>query len=162
MTRISPRPPATLLAALLLGSVPAPALAVLGGVRESVVADQTHMRASGQAVPRASHTRTDLTLPNGGQVHEFTNAGGQVFAVTWRGPGKPDLRSLLGPHFADLQSASLAPYPHGAHRPRLSRRPAAVNRTDLKIQTGGHMGWFWGVAYLPALAPAGFALGDLQ
>ena len=30
-------------------------------------------------------------------VHEFTNSSGQVFAITWHGPGKPDLRLSARP-----------------------------------------------------------------
>ena len=32
---------------------------------------------------------------------------------------------------------------------------------DLVIQTGGHMGWFNGIAYIPSLTPPGFTPADL-
>ena len=131
----------------------------LGAAAQSVSSDSGHLRASLHKVTLATHIRHELTLPNGGSVHEFANSQGQIFAVTWRGPGKPDLRQLLGPHFADLQAASAQQAAHGA---RFRRIPVAISRDDLKIQTGGHMGYFWGVAYLPALLPPGFNLNDLQ
>ena len=131
----------------------------LGSSAQSVASDSAHLRASLRKVTLATHIRHELTLPNGGAVHEFANSQGQIFAVTWRGPGKPDLRQLLGPHFADLQAASTQLAAHGA---RFRRIPVAISRDDLKIQTGGHMGYFWGVAYLPALLPPGFNLNDLQ
>ena len=132
------------------------AVAELGGSVGTVAAEQSRMRANLHRVEVGNYTRHELTLPNGGSVHEFASAGGQIFAVVWHGPGKPDLRSLLGPHFATFQAA--APVRGG----RALRRPMAVNRPDLQIRTGGHMGYFWGVAYLPALLPAGFNVSDLQ
>ncbi len=104
-----------------------------------------------------SFIRHALTRPNGGSVHEMTNANGEVFAVTWSGPGKPDLRALLGSRFAVLQAASGAT----GRTMHSLRRPPQVSQSDLQIQTEGHMGWFRGLAYIPSLAPAGFAVGDL-
>jgi hypothetical protein len=135
------------------------ALAELGGSSAAVQSDQTHMRAQLRAVRLSNHTRHELSLPNGGSIHEFTNDQGQVFAITWSGPGKPDLRSLLGRYFATFQSASSS---DGRRRSHFMRRPVAVNRSDLQINAGGHMGYFWGVAYLPSLAPAGFSISELE
>lgn len=146
----------TLLAAVALLS-PRGARAELGGPLSSVRIDGGRLGARLSSTAMGGFTRHDLTRANGGSAHELTNADGRVFAVTWSGPGKPDLRSLLGPHFADLQATSGAP----GRRLRSLRRPAQVSRPDLQIQTGGHMGWFHGVAYLPALAPAGFSVDDL-
>lgn len=139
--------------------VPTAAMAELGGPSTAVQGDQSHMRAQLRTVQLGNHTRHELTLPNGGTVHEFTNGLGQIFAITWYGPGKPDLRSLLGPYFGAFQAASS---PDGGRHSHFRRRPVAVNRSDIQIQAGGHMGYFWGVAYLPALAPAGFSISDLQ
>ena len=105
-----------------------------------------------------SYARHDMVLPNEGEVHEFVNGEGMVFAVTWQGPGKPDLRKLLGPHFSALKADS-----SGAGRAMHSlRRPAQVSQPDLQVQTGGHMGWFHGVAFVPSLAPAGFSRAELS
>ena len=83
-----------------------------------------------------------MTLANGGLVREFTRADGTVFAVTWRGPGRPDLRQLLGDHFQTLQADNVRNGPR-------TRRPLSVNRSDFIVRTGGHSGAFWGVAFLP-------------
>lgn len=136
----------------------AAARAELGGSASSVPTDGARMNARTASVAMGNYTRHDLTRANDGMVREFTNASGQVFAVTWSGPGKPDLRALLGPYFTTFQANS------GATGRVLHslRRPPQVNEPDLQIQTGGHMGWFHGVAFIPSLAPADFAPGDLS
>ena len=133
------------------------AQAELGGPLSSVRADGVRMSAKMASLNSGPFMRHALTRPNGGTVHELTNANGEVFAVTWSGPGKPDLRALLGRYFATFQG-------DGAGTGRAMhalRRPAQVNRSDLQIQTAGHMGWFRGIAFVPSLAPAGFAAADL-
>lgn len=151
----SSRFPLAFVAAILC--VPASGHAELGGTVSGVQADSTRMGARSATVAMGRFTRHDLTRSNGATVHEFTNAGGQVFAVTWSGPGKPDLRALLGRYFATFQAAG-----HATGRTMHSlRRPAQISQADLQIQTGGHMGWFRGVALIPSLAPAGFSPNDL-
>lgn len=134
------------------------ALAELGGSLRSVTVDQGRMSARLNSVEMGRYKRHELTRPNGGMVREFTNADGAVFAVTWSGPGKPDLSSLLGRYFATLQAKSTAT----ARTMHTLRRPPQVAQANLQIQTGGHMGWFHGVAFIPSLAPAGFSTSDLS
>ena len=148
-------------AAALLGLgcavLPAAARAELGGSLASVAVDRGRMGARSTAAAMGRYTRHELTRPNGGMVREFTNAAGAVFAVTWSGPGKPDLRSLLGRYFAVFQASGTA----NARAMHALRRPPQVAQPDLQIQAGGHMGWFHGVAFVPSLAPAGFSPADL-
>ena len=122
----------------------------------SVQADSAALKAPMRTQATSDHAIHELTRSNGGTVKEFTNARGQVYAVTWAGPGKPDLRTLLGGYFSAFQSANVAR--NGLAR----RRPPHVDRSDLIIQTGGHMGYFWGVAYVPPLVPPGFSPSDLK
>ncbi|MDP9056251.1 MAG: DUF2844 domain-containing protein [Pseudomonadota bacterium] len=136
-----------------------PALAGLGESSETVQSDKLRLRATMKHVDLATHVRHELTLPNGASVHEFTNPQGQVFAIRWSGPGKPDLRSLLGSHFGALQAASEG---QSGRFGRMARRAPLVDQPDLKITSGGHMGYFWGLAWLPALLPPGVQPGDLQ
>ncbi|WCM27471.1 DUF2844 domain-containing protein [Sphingomonas sp. QA11] len=131
--------------------------AELGGTVSGVKSDSARMAAQMASVTIGNYSRHDLTRANGGAVHEFTNANGQVFAITWSGPGKPDLRALLGRYFTTFQAAGGAT----GRAMHSLRRPQQVNQADLQIQTGGHMGWFSGVAFIPSLAPAGFSPGDL-
>lgn len=137
--------------------LPVAVQAELGGALSSVAADRGRMGARLTAVAMGRYTRHELTRPNGGSVREFTNPAGAVFAVSWSGPGKPDLRTLLGRYFTTFQANSIAT----ARMMHSLRHPPQVARPDLQIVTGGHMGWFHGVAYIPSLAPAGFSPADL-
>ena len=130
--------------------------AFLGGSYATVTADRAHMAARLQTSAAATHTLHQLTLANGGMVKEFSRSDGTVFAVTWRGPGRPDLRQLLGDHFSTLQADNA----RRSGRPR--RLPLVVNRSNFVVLTGGHPGAFWGVAYLPQAAPAGFSPSELK
>lgn len=109
-----------------------------------------------------------LTMPNGSVIREYMNDGGTVFAVTWRGPSRPDLRQLLGAAFDTFQEQVTAPASDdtaassGAvvHHGRL-RRPLVVERSDLVVHSAGHPGAFFGFAYLPQQLPAGFTADAL-
>lgn len=133
------------------------AQAELGGRVASIATDSGRMHAKLASVARGSYARHELTRTNDGLAREFTNADGLVFAVTWSGPGKPDLRTLLGQYFTTFQANSEL-IARAAHS---FRRPPQVNQPDLQIQTGGHMGWFNGVAFVPSLAPPGFDTTEL-
>jgi hypothetical protein len=144
---------------------PASAHAELGGSMAGVKADGARIGKRMVSVAMGSYSRHDITRANDGVVREFTNAKGQVFAITWSGPGKPDLRTLLGRHFTALQGSGQAS--GQASNGRIGRtmhslrRPLQVNQPDLQIQTSGHMGWFRGVAFIPSLAPSGYSTSDL-
>jgi hypothetical protein len=112
--------------------------------------------AASRASRAASTYAVDvMTLANGGTVKEFSRPDGTVFAVAWMGPGRPDLRQLLGPHFSTVQTDNLRRGPR-------TRRPLTVNRTDFVVRSGGHSGAFWGVAILPGVTPAGFSAADVR
>ena len=134
---------------------PCASWAGLGRPFESVKADRTRMSARMASAAMATHTVSALTLPNGGVVKEFTNKAGVVFAVSWRGPGRPDLQQLLGDGFDTLQADAVG---RGGRR---LRAPLKVERSELVVHTGGHPGAFWGVAYLPQQTPSGFSAADI-
>ncbi len=129
--------------------------ASLGGRADSIATDRVHMSARMASTTKPTHTVTALTLANGAVVREFANKAGVVFAVSWRGPGRPDLQQLLGDGFQAVQADNV-----GAGGRRM-RAPLAVNRSDLVVHTGGHPGAFWGLAYLPQETPSGFSAADL-
>ena len=133
-----------------------PAHATLGGAYASVEADRAHMAASLRSTPSATCVVHALTSANGGVTREFTRGDGTVFAVAWRGAGRPDLRQLLGSRFEAMQSDVVV------HDRRRLRAPVAVDRSDLVVRSAGHLGLFWGFAYVPQLTPPGFSLGALK
>ncbi len=142
---------ARLMIACMAILVPHAAQASLGAGTASIGADQARMRVQAHGIaPAGTGSLHTLTLTNGGEVREYTNAAGVVYAVRWSGPGKPALDSLLGVHFATFQSDN----PINARRGQ--RRPPVVNRSNLMVVTGGKPGAFWGFAWLPQSVPAGF------
>ena len=87
-------------------------------------------------------------LDSGATVRQFVDAQGVVFAVSWSGPFLPDLRNLLGEHFAALRQTESAGRGHSSSM--------SISRPDLVLVSSGHMGAFQGRAWLPAQLPAGF------
>ena len=141
---------------LAMAALAPSAHAGLGGTFASVQADRAQFRASMASAQTSAWSIHTLTLANHGVVREFARSDGTVFAVAWHGPGRPDLRQLLGERFETFQSDN-AP-PNG----RRTRRPMGVSRDDFVAHSAGHSGAFWGFAYLPQIAPAGFSTNDLR
>jgi hypothetical protein len=79
-----------------------------------------------------------------------------VFAVSWRGQGRPDLRQLLGEHFATFQADT------ARSTQARSKAPPRLERPDLVVHLSGHPGAFWGHAFIPAALPAGFSAAQFQ
>jgi len=133
----------------------APAFAALGGRSDTVQGDRAHMAATLRSSARAGGTLHEMTLANTAVVREFARPDGVIWAVAWRGPSRPDLRQLLGAHFAAYQAQTARVVGHRM------RRPVSVRQSDLVVSAGGRPGGFRGYAYVPALAPAGANLNDL-
>jgi len=111
--------------------------------------------SSVEAASPANFTIQATTLEGGTTVREYINASGIVFAVSWSGPFKPDLKKLLDGYFDAMVAES-------AKSPRAGHSQLRVNRPDLIIISGGHMRAFEGKAYLPAAFPAGFSAADIH
>jgi hypothetical protein len=125
--------------------------------------DQAPLRASATPVPSTpaatsagvAYTVMHRTLPNGVQVDEYVDAASKVFALSWSGPFKPDLKELLGTHFDGFRKGAEA-HRHG-NRSRL-----AVDTGDVVVVSEGHMGAFQGRAWVPASLPAGFDTQEMK
>jgi hypothetical protein len=156
---------------LFLFAAPSAARATLGEPAASVAADAAQMNATAGANPAhptpelsaqnapasANFTVEQITTPDGTVVSEYVDQGGTVFAVTWRGPMPPDVPTLLGAYFKQYSDAADtgAPSPFGLHA-------SSVHASDVTVETGGHMGFMWGRAYLPARMPAGVGLSEIK
>ncbi len=132
------------------------AWASLGGRPDSVAVDRAHLSAKLRSEAVTGRVVHVLTLANGAERREFARSDGMIYAITWQGRARPDLRQLMGPWFAAYNAQLAEP---GAHR---ERRRVDVRRADLVVHGAGHMGAFWGYAYLPQLAPADFSVTDLK
>ena|ERR1700688_270442 len=136
-----------------------PAHAALGEAEATVGDDAHQLRASYALQSRAAWTRSPFTVyelatPEGIRIREFVAATGTVFALTWQGPFRPDMRTLLGGHFQAYASA-----PRSADSTRTRLR---IELPGLVVRATGHMHAFRGLAYLPDAMPAGVSAGDLQ
>lgn len=142
-------------AAVLLGAA-GPVHAMLGERRASIDADRAHLRARLKSTAAGNYTVHELTLDGGALTREYTNGSGVVFAVSWQGPARPDLKQLFGSYFDRFQADTR---PKGHVR---MRRALAVHDVDFVVNTGGRPGAVWGYAVLPGAVPQGFDLGALQ
>lgn len=134
-----------------------PCAASLGGAPSQFAgASAGRVHAMSAAGPAAGAFSVNVTtLPNGTVVREYTARSGVVFAVSWNGPFMPDLRTLLGPHFATLAQES-------ARRPKAGHSQLRVAGQDVTIESSGHMRAYTGRAWIASLLPAGFSSGEIQ
>ncbi len=139
-----------------LASIATTAHAALGGAHASIDQDRVHFAATMATVTTGTVHVAMLRPTNGGTIHEYSTADGTVFAVTWRGPGRPDLRQLLGDRF-DTVSADMA-----ARTGRRTVRLVRIRHAELVVRSQGRPGAFSGFAYDPRLIPSGFTLDDPQ
>jgi len=163
MTRHFPKPPRNstpgrvfALATWLLATALTPGicLAALGQDASTVEADRVHMQAQRSITQSGAFSVHELQLPGATRVREYLDSSHRVFAVAWSGPSIPDLQQLLGAYFVRYQAAV---------RPLArSRRPLAMQQTDLVIHTGGHPRAFFGVAYLPLQLPLGVSAEQIR
>ncbi len=149
---------------LILGSTPADA--GLGRPLSAAVQDGTPIaavpgtrlaaKAASASAPAAalSVQAQSIQTPQGASVTEYAAAPGPVFAITWRGPFKPDLQQLLGQYFA--------PFVQGRPRAGLGLTASVVHGNDIVVHSFGRMRNFYGVAWVPSLVPAGFDIAGLQ
>lgn len=105
--------------------------------------------ASGVANADTVYTVSQSKLDSGTVVREYSDAGGKVFAVSWRGPTLPDLRTLLGEKFTAMTNAAGA-------RAKAGHSQLALERPDVVVVSNGHMRAFAGQAWIPTALPAGF------
>jgi len=147
---------AAFLSALLMALLgPGVACATLGGPETTVQGDAIKLSASiKSSEDHAGYRVHEIQLPTGTVLREFVAPGGNVFAVAWHGPSKPNLRQALGQYFD-----ALAPAP----RTKITdRKHLRIQQGDLIVEGSGHMRALSGRAYLASAVPSGVDLGDLH
>lgn len=119
----------------------------LGQDVSSVRSDAARMKTTVSFLPANSYSTHEMQLSTGTTVREFVSPAGQVFGVSWQGPSVPDLRQLLGEYFERyLQAAETSPPQHHV---------VHLEAGDLVFESGGHMGFIVGRAYLRSKLPDG-------
>ena len=145
------------LAAAFLVAVFSPrmASATLGEAETTIQNDVDRAHASiKSSLDRTGYRVHEITLPSGTTMREFVAPSGMVFAVTWQGAIRPDLRQALGQYFEPFVSAPRAKF--------ADRRHLQVQQGDLVVQMSGHMRALFGRAYLLSAIPSGVNVGDLH
>jgi hypothetical protein len=145
--------PCALLGTLAAVCVSAPALAALGGDATSVEADRVSMKAALRVTPGVDYVVHEIQTPAGALIHEYVSSQGKVFAVTWHGPGLPDLAQLLGSYAAQLAQAQ--PRSHYNHHHLRIETPEVVMQSDAYLRTRS------GRAWVPALFPQSLSPKDI-
>ena len=141
-----------LLSALLAGSS---AFAVLGQDVSSVQSDGARIKAAVNVLPGRSYSVHEMRAPSGTAVKEFVSPAGQVFGVSWQGPSTPDLRQLLGEYFDQYMQAAQT-------TPRRYRGVLHIETEDLVFESGGHMRFKVGRAYLRSKLPEGVVADNVR
>jgi hypothetical protein len=131
-----------------------PAFGVLGEDVSSVASDQAHLKASIRMVPHQFYSVQEMQTPSGTTVRQFVSPAGTVFAVAWQGSA-PDLEQLLGSYFDEFEAvASTVPSRRG--------RGTHVDTGDLVVDTGGHMRFVTGRAFLRSKLPTQVTSDDVR
>ena len=146
-------PWAALVLALVLQLSPA-ARAALGDEVSAVAADQARLQASLQVWRKDNYTIHELALPTGTKIRHFVGDSGKVFAVSWSGGWRPNLRDIMGDHYDGFIAATRGK--------RMARGVARIELPGMVVVMGGHQRAFFGHVYLTDLVPAGFLPEEIR
>jgi len=149
------RPTRTFLCWIMIAAGPcAPAVAALGGDAASVEADRASMKGALRVMAATGFTVHEIQTSAGMVIHEYLSADGRVFALSWRGPGVPDLQQMLGSYYGQFVRARSAPHYNHHH--------LSVHAPDVVVESSGHARAFFGRAWAPALLPQDLSLAEIN
>jgi hypothetical protein len=131
-----------------------PARAALGDDVAVVAADQVRLQASLQVTRKSNYAIHELALPTGTKVRHFVGDSGKVFAVSWSGGWRPNLRDIMGDHYDKFIAATRGK--------RVARGVARIELPGMVVVMGGHQRAFFGHVYLTDLLPAGFSPEEIH
>jgi hypothetical protein len=143
-----------LAAIVATGLLSAGAHAELGGAPTTVQTDARALSGAITVEHAANFDRHQITQADGSVVREYVSPRGTVFAVAWSGRTTPDLKTLLGAHYATY-IAALA-------KQRPSHHVLTVTTPDLVVTIVRYQHTGSGSASLPAEVPAGVTVGELK
>lgn len=130
-----------------------PAAATLGENVNSINSDQAHLKASVRVLSRQFYSVHEMQTPSGTTIRQFVAPDGTVFGVAWQGFA-PNLEQLLGDYFQEYFRAASAPGRRG--------RGVHIDTGDLVLDSGGHMRYVAGRAFLRSKLPSGVTASDVQ
>ena len=129
------------------------ARAALGDDVAAVAVDQARMQASLQVWHQRNYEIHELSSATGTKVRHYVGDSGKVFAVSWAGGWRPNLRDIMGEHYDKFIAATRGK--------RVARGVARIELPGMVVVMGGQQRAVFGHVYLTDLLPAGFASGDL-
>jgi len=129
------------------------ARAALGDDVATVAVDQARMQATLQVWRKGNYAIHELALPTGIKVRHFVGDSGKVFAVSWSGGWRPNLRDIMGTYYDKFIAATRGK--------RAARGVARIELPGMVVVMGGHQRAFFGHVYLTDLLPAGFVSDDI-
>lgn len=129
-----------------------PAHAALGDDVSTVAADRVRLQADLKVMQRDNYTIHELALPTGIRLRHFVGGSGKIFAVSWSGGWRPNLRDVMGSHYDDFIAATQGK--------RVARGVARIEVPGMVVVMGGHQRAFFGHVYLTDQVPAGFLDGN--
>jgi hypothetical protein len=137
-----------------VGPLESPAQAALGDDVSVVEHDRVRLHATLQIRHKSSYDIHELCAQAGSTVREFVGGDGKVFAVSWSGGWRPNLRDVLGTHYDR--------YIEATRGKRQARGPVRVELPGMVVVMGGYLRTFWGHAYLTDQLPAGVSPQELE
>jgi hypothetical protein len=145
---------AGIVSVLVLALAPT-AHAGLGEDVGSIARDQPVLHARAAAVtPMQAYDLHETTTDNGTRIRQYVSRSGAVFAVTFNGRTIPDLRALLGSHYAE--------YAVAMNSRHTNHKVLAVNSPGLVMEIVKLPRGFAGSAHVPTLLPEGVSAGELR
>ncbi|MBN2576138.1 MAG: DUF2844 domain-containing protein [Deltaproteobacteria bacterium] len=130
------------------------ASAALGDDASAIAAEQARLGATLRMVRRAKYQVHELALPTGTKVRQFVGEAGKVFAVSWSGGWRPNLRDVLGKHYDRFIV--------GTRGRRVARGVARIELPGMVVVMGGPQRACFGRVTLTDMLPAGVAPEDLR
>jgi hypothetical protein len=146
----------------LLGATSA-AHAGLGQTVTSIARDRLAMQADGVATTSmGTYDRHEITTSEGVSVREYSArgtaaGGGTVFAVQFDGPGLPDMKTVLGPHYDRYVAATRIQQQRARNHHLMSFDDDGLVVTIVKLPRG-----FSGEAHLRSATPQGVDVRELR
>lgn len=137
------------------------------GEKFSPVVSQSKMAANNvTAISKVQSMNSSLGAPysvnevtsESRTVKEFINANGLIFAITWKGQGRPDFSQIFGVYYSEFKFERQAEKLLAAR----SRNHLEVKGENLVVSSFGHGNILMGIAYLPKFMPAGLTAEDLR